>query len=121
MTRFLGSLPRAAKTGLLLSTLWFVALEAQCARGVWFLLNRHVHLRQPWFYFLMILIPWAFSVRALWLLTKLAARRKIDEDGNLGAVMTFLAATPIWSYFLVYLGIEFASVAWKSNYMLPFF
>jgi hypothetical protein len=120
LMNFFRSLPRAAKTGLLLSTLFFVVLEAQCARGVWLLLSCHAHLRQPWFYFLMIFMPWGFSVRGMWLLSKLAVLHKIQED-DAGAVMTFLAAIPFWSYFLVGLGIEFASVARQANYTLPFF
>jgi hypothetical protein len=120
VARFYRVLSRSAKVSLLLSTVSFLWIEAEYVRGILFLTGAHVHLRYPWLYMLAIFFPWGFCVRTLWLVTRMVEGQKI-EGRDFGALMVLLAALPLWSYFLLGLGIAFASTVARTGLTHPFF
>lgn len=120
VARFYRALPRSAKVSLVLSTVFFLWLEAQCARGLWLMMGAHVQVRYPWLYMLAILFPWGFCVHALWLVSRMVEDQRI-EGRDPGVLMILLAALPFWSYFLLGLGVEFVSTVARTRFTLPFF
>ena len=120
VVRFWRALPRSAQIMLVFSTTFFLWFEAQCASGLWLMMGAHVRLRNPWMYILAIFFPWVFCVRALWLVTRMSEAQR-DKERTIETLMLFLAGIPFWSYFLLGLGIAFATAVAGTKFTLPFF
>ena len=47
----------------------------------------------------LLILPWAYSLRGLWLLHSLAKRH--DLQGEINRLMLYLALSPVWAYSLL--------------------
>jgi len=103
--------PYSVKICFISSTIGLILLEWECGENLRFALKNHAYLADPWFYPVLILWPWAWSLWVLWKTRN--ARHTLDKD--MVRLMEYVACLPALLYFVAWRWSELLLAASKLN------
>jgi|SRR5579862_9438986 len=100
---FFRSLSRPVILCITFSGLFLMAYERMYVRGI---LGSNLHAARGSILFLLLL-PWVYSLRGLWLLHQFAQRHALSQDRDISRLALYLASAPVLAYLLLASGLYF--------------